>query len=77
LPSSGSSGRQPATHDQLEISERGRQLQAMLQRVNNLPEVRSDVVSVTRQRLASGDYTIHSEKIAEGLVRAVLEDRLL
>ena len=76
LPASGAAGKKPVPHDQLEISEQGRQLQAMLQRVNSLPDVRSELVNEIRQKLASGDYVMHSEKIAEGLIRAVVEDRL-
>jgi len=76
-PVSGTTGQQPTNQDQVEISLRGKEAQALLHQVNALPDVRTDLVNSIRQQIASGQYTINDQKIAAGLVRSTLQDAML
>jgi flagellar biosynthesis anti-sigma factor FlgM len=76
-PVSGVAGQQPVNQDQVEISSRGKESQTLLQRVNSLPDVRTDLVNSLRQQIASGQYVINDQKVAAGLVRSILQDALL
>ena len=76
-PASGTAGQQPVNQDQVEISSRGKESQALLQQVNALPDVRTGLVDSIRQQIASGQYAINDQKVAAGLVRSALQDSML
>jgi len=76
-PASGVSEKRSVPQDQVEISARGRESQALLQQVNALPDVRTNRVNEVRQMIASGQYVMDDLKIAAGLVRSALLDNIL
>jgi flagellar biosynthesis anti-sigma factor FlgM len=74
-PAKGSAGRtadeaqavgQPAAR--VEISARGRELNAALDAANAAPDVRTDKVNDVKQRIAQGTYAVNAEVVARRIL---------
>ena len=52
----------------VELSSRSRELHEALRAANGAPEIREDVVSDVRRRLADGTYRIDDEVVARALL---------
>lgn len=55
--------------DRVSFSEEGRLRTEAYKEAMNAPEVRKDKVAAIKAQIASGEYTIDTNKIAEGLLR--------
>lgn len=53
--------------DSLELSDRGKEIAQLQKQANALPEVREDLVSEIKQRIAAGTYDVPADKLAEKL----------
>ncbi|HEY8448924.1 MAG TPA: flagellar biosynthesis anti-sigma factor FlgM [Bacillota bacterium] len=61
--------------DALNLSEDARQVSRWLERVRQLPDVRSDEVRRIRQALERGEYNPPVERVAEKMIERLLADR--
>ena len=55
--------------DTLEISKEATELQSFRSALDNIPEVREDLVTDLKQRIDEGSYQPDSDKIAAGILR--------
>ncbi len=55
--------------DTLEISKEAMELQSFRSALDNIPEVREDLVTDLKQRIDEGSYQPDSDKIAAGILR--------
>lgn len=65
--------KQPATESSVKLSEQAQQLNAIEERLRQLPEVDSERVAQIRQAVADGSYKPDSSRIADKLL--ALESR--
>lgn len=56
------------------LSAASREAQKIREIVTSQPEVRDDTVASMREKIASGDYTLDYEGVADKLVNAFIED---
>lgn len=59
--------------DEVVLSDQGKQIRALQQRLAETPEVRANKVQELREAIERGEYTISSERIAEGILRHHLD----
>jgi negative regulator of flagellin synthesis FlgM len=60
--------------DSVTLSERAQGLQRALTVVTGLPDVRNDRIAELRARLASGDYHVDADEIAQRMLEERVED---
>lgn len=65
--SAGSGGSPPASADQADISQKGKDLQTIMASLKALPDVRGDLVSGIKQQLTAGKYKVDSAQVAAGM----------
>jgi len=71
------SDRQPLEGDAIvHLSQATREAKAIREFLDSLPDVRTDKISLLRDRIASGAYSLNYEGVAGKLVDAFLEDLL-
>lgn len=58
----------PATESQVKLSDQAQQLQAIEERLRDLPEVDSARVEQIKQAIADGSYQVDSNRIADKLI---------
>ena len=58
------------------FSQAGREAKAVREFLDSLPDVRSDKVSLIREKIESGTYSLNYEGVAGKVVDAFLEDLL-
>lgn len=66
----------PVRGDTLEISPEARKVQSYRGMLDEIPTVREDLVASLKQRIQDGSYRPDSEKIAAGMVRDRLLDKV-
>lgn len=54
--------------DRVEISQLGRDIQVAKQAVAQSPDIREEKVNALKQRIASGNYNINAEEIADKMI---------
>ena len=54
--------------DRVEISQLGKDIQVAKQAVAQAPEIRQDKVDALKQSIASGNYNISAEEIADKMI---------
>lgn len=59
----------PQAGEQVSLSDSGRQMQALEQRVSDAPAVDQTRVAEIRDAIERGDYEIDAGQIADGLIR--------
>ena len=59
---------------QVEISPEAREIQRVVDRVAQEPEIREDIVASLRERIQSGTYGVSGEQIGEMMLRRLLAD---
>lgn len=59
-----------ASSDVFEISQTGKDLQAVKQAVKDAPDVREDKVRRIKEQLASGTYHVSAEEFADKMVNS-------
>jgi len=62
--------------DTFEISPEAKKIQSYLTRLEKLPEVREDLVSSLKKQIEEGSYRPDSERIASGILRERLIDKV-
>jgi negative regulator of flagellin synthesis FlgM len=70
-----SSGSQPAS-DQLELSDRSRQMSHIQELAQSVSDVRESKVTEIRGAIESGTYNVKAEKIAEKIIGGNLLDEI-
>ncbi|MFZ5898476.1 MAG: flagellar biosynthesis anti-sigma factor FlgM [Bacillota bacterium] len=63
--------------DRLEISAEAKAIQAYKAKLEGIPNVRADLVASIAQRIKNGTYVADARKIAEGMIRERLLDKLV
>lgn len=56
--------------DQLDISNMGKNIQSTKQVVENVPDVREDLVASLKERMENGTYQVSPESFADKLIQA-------
>ena len=69
-----SPGASPAA--QVQISSRAKEMNQARKIAEDTPPIREDKVAFFKDKIAKGDYTPSSEKIADGIVREAIKDHL-
>lgn len=59
----------PQAGEQVSLSDSGRQMQALEQRVSDAPAVDQTRVAEIRDAIERGDYEVDAGRIADGLIR--------
>ena len=54
--------------DRVEISQLGKDIQVAKQAVAQAPEIRQDKVNALKQSIASGNYNVSAEEIADKMI---------
>lgn len=67
----------PARGDQVEISERAKELQRMRALADQPDPGRAERIEAIRQAIESGRYTVASDRVADKIIRDVLTDAVL
>lgn len=65
-----------APEEKVTLSERAREIQQVRQAVEALPDVREEKVDELKERIASGEYRVDGEKVAEKMIGESLLDIL-
>ncbi|MCP9463261.1 MAG: flagellar biosynthesis anti-sigma factor FlgM [Nitrospira sp.] len=68
--------REPAT-DQVQISERAKELQRMLAMVEQPDPARLERINRIRQEIENGTYDVSGRKVGDALIKYVLTDTIL
>jgi len=68
------SGRNNADVDEIDALQTQRDVQLVRAAMNRLPDVREDRVQELRARIASGEYHVSSDEIADLIARRALAD---
>ena len=59
-----------------EVMTRSEEVQAVKDKLAQLPEVREDIVAALKARIDTGTYNVSSEEIADLMVRRAFADRI-
>ncbi len=63
--------------DAVDLSAQGKEIQALKQRIAQLPEVREDRVAELKSAIQSGTYQVSARQVAEKMVDRSLADHLI
>jgi flagellar biosynthesis anti-sigma factor FlgM len=55
--------------DQADISQKGKDLQAIMNHLKSLPDVRVDLVFALKQQVAAGTYRVDSSMVVDGMLQ--------
>lgn len=58
----------PGPADSIEISRSGKEMQALLDAVHQIPETRADKVNAISQSVKAGNYNVNSVNVAEKMI---------
>lgn len=61
-------------NDRVEISRMGKDFQIAKQAVANAPDIREDKVAALKQKLASGNYNVSAEELADKMVESCFNE---
>jgi len=59
----------PLQPDQVELTQRARELQRARTELARLPKIREEVVAALKRKIEEGSYEIHGERVAEALLK--------
>lgn len=62
--------------DRVEISQVGKDFQIAKQAVAQAPEIREDKVTTLRQSIASGNYNVDAEELADKMVESYFNESI-
>ena len=65
----GRGGKSAAGADQADISQNGKDLQTVMNRLRSLPDVRGDLVAGLKQQVSSGTYRVDSSRVVDGMLQ--------
>jgi len=63
-----------ASKDTVRLTDQGRELNGVVERVRSLPDVRMDRVMQLKQQLAQGTYRVEGSRIAVNMIDESLEN---
>lgn len=62
--------------DRVEISRMGKDYQIAKQAVANTPDIREDKVAALKQKIASGNYNVNAEELADKMVESYFNESI-
>jgi len=63
--------------DTVDLSANANEIRKMVQKINELPDVREDKVAELKRRIADGTYKILNEKAATHLIEEAMENNTI
>ncbi len=70
-------GAKPKAGDEVSLSTSGREVQQVLEELQRLPQVRSNLVNNLREEIRQGRYNPKGEDVAEKILGRTIVDRLV
>ncbi|MGV8145784.1 MAG: flagellar biosynthesis anti-sigma factor FlgM [Alkaliphilus sp.] len=61
--------------DQLELSDKAKELQVAITAFKNLPDIREAKVNEIKNRMEQGSYNLSGQEIAESIVRGIFVNK--